>query len=126
MWNKHARTLMTRWCGIILLVGKLADYKGDIVPGWTFSLTDAASWCYSSNTMSLNPVTIDEKTGKMTNRFKLDNSGFVDLVMLVIHEFTHAFGYKYHNEDFIQREERLTKIVMKNWDQFKALRRGLR
>ena len=75
--------------------------------------------------MLLNPVNIDTKTGKMTNRFKLDNAGFVKMVVCAIHEFGHAAGYQYHNEDFITLTEGYMEKVMCNWAAFKTLRRSI-
>jgi hypothetical protein len=123
MWNKHAIKLMTRWTSIILLVGDIIGYKGDIMPGWVFSTDSIATWTKKTKTMSLNPVFIDAETGKMTNRYKFDNFGFIKMVTCCIHEYVHAMGYDYHDTDFLEVYEACTEAVMNNWSRIVKLRR---
>jgi hypothetical protein len=125
MMSKHAKALMTRWCGIILLVGDIVGFKGHITPGWLISLTDEASWNSTTRAMLVNPVVINPETGRMTQRWKLDNAGFNKMVITVCHEFVHAMGEPYHDQDFINKEEHIFELVISNWARFKTLRRGL-
>lgn len=124
MWNKHASRLMTRWCGLILLVGDCASYKGNITPGWLFSSDTIAQWNHGDKSMTLMPVEMDIKTGKMVNKFKFDSAGFHRMLISCVHEYCHALGYKYHDERFLMCFERLMTTVIDRWADFKKLRAG--
>lgn len=114
---------MTVWTGMILLVGDITKYNGEITPGWTFKPGVLATWqdCRGGGRMLLNPVDIDVKTGKFTNRLDKSRPCFNRVLMTCIHEYTHAFGYNWHDESFISQLETLTGKVMNAWDRVDAL-----
>jgi len=125
MMGNHGIKLMNRWTAIIQLVGQVIGFRGSVTPGWCFALDISAMWDDWEKAILLNPVTIDAKTGKMTNRFKLDNAGFADMVISCIHEFTHADGHGYHNDEFIMTCGIYTRKVIMAWSLFKNLRRSI-
>lgn len=122
--------MMTWWASIITLVGDIIKHSGVITPGWYFKPDARACWNRKGRTgdgaMLINPVNIDIKTGKMTNRLDNSRDCFNKMVVECAHEFTHAKGYSWHNDDFVAKNADIMGMVLNAQDRFDALWANLR
>lgn len=120
-FGEYPRKLVSYWAKCLMELHKVFNHEATFAVGFIFDETSEAQYSEDNGAVYyLNPAEIvrqmRSKSRSMKKRFKLSQRDRI--IMIALHEFVHALGYSYHDEDFANILTDKAAVVMANRKRF--------